>query len=169
MVVGFGPGRRLPQYLGATYGKCFGVDFIHDVVESTQRTLLLDGWTEQYKNFKLGYATNILEDHPPGSFDWVMWERLGNHLTNDEEWKAGLEEALSALKVGGKFVLAESILDFMRRAPGKGSKFRSFSRYLLYLDRRVRLCSAVQTMFLEDGYIIAIFEKVNSSIRGSSF
>jgi len=164
LVVGFGPGRRLAHYLQATKGKCYGIDFLDEMVGFAHQRLTSEGWGRVTEQFVFGIATDLNANHAKGSKNMVTWERLGNHLVDDEDWLKGLDEAVSILRPDGKFFLAESVSDLNPgRQMNPGSKFRPFSDYITTLHSRgVSLLSAKETRFAGDGYILAVFGKTAS-------
>lgn len=162
MVVGVGPGRRLDEYLSATRGECFGVDFLPSMVSFSHEELTSKGWDFVCPHFVQGYGSNLLGEYASHSFNWLMWERFGNHILKEKDWIDAIDEASSALsEKEGHFFLAESILDLNERKPSRDSRFRFFSKYMRELHQRgFEIFSAKQTKFAGDNYILAIFRRM---------
>ncbi len=141
------------------------MDCTPNMVAFTRRVLLTEGYGAYVKQFSEGLATDLGEFFPPNTFEWVIWKRLGNHLVDDVEWQAALEEVTNVLRPGGTFLLCESLLeDNVGRVISPGSKFRTLGQYDSAVPNLVRLPDREeQFIFAEDRYRIELYLKSSRS------
>jgi hypothetical protein len=189
VIVGSGPGRRIKEYLHAldqTQGTLIGVDPNFLMLEFAKSWLEKQGElplraaenaaaTERPANparfkFYIGHAANLSDHFEEESVDHVHWERVGNHITNDEEFFfAARHQAVPTLRPNGCFILVESLNGKLgrkqlnsKRKMSPLSKFRSLDDYCEALGPAMRLETDLlrQTKFAGDDYVIAVFRKI---------